>query len=538
MMGRYELIAPLGKGGMAEVFLARRRGPGGVEKRLVVKRVRRERARDARFLDLFVSEARLSMSLAHRNIVSVFDFGRAGDELFLVMEHVDGSDLGAALRAARTAGGSLDPQICAFIAMEACEALDYAQRARGEGGAVRAIVHRDITPGNVLLSRSGEVKVTDFGIALRETDRAGTGLHGTPAYMSPEQARGEALDVRSDLFSVGLVLFEALTGERAYPATGAREVLELARRGEIPPLPESVPASLAEIVRRATRPRAEDRYQTPREMQLALDRYLVVVRSEAAGQPPTVALADWLRQIIPEAGESAAADQPSTPEGEVRTFLDDGADALVSAAVTRAETLGEMVAESADRAAKDGRRWLGWAVGGSALALLVGLVAAIGASRDRDSAPVAAEPDVAVDAALLPAPVADARPLAALAAVAPVADAGPMAAVVAAEIADAGHARASVPARSDSGQAHRRTSAPVANPAASGTIKVSSQPWAEVSVAGASARCADTPCTLSLPAGTYTLHLSNPVLRVAKDVRVEVVAGDTRYVKEVLTARE
>jgi serine/threonine protein kinase len=186
---------------MGEVYLARRRA-AGVEKWLVVKRMRPERAGDARFLDLFMREARLSMSLAHQNIVPVFDFGRIDDQVFLAMERVEGKDLGSSLA---RAGAPLPPLLAAFIAAECCQALDYAHRRRGPDGALLGIVHRDVTPRNVLLSWSGEVKLTDFGIAALAGDES-TSAVGTPAYMAPEQACGEPLDARADVYAVGLVL--------------------------------------------------------------------------------------------------------------------------------------------------------------------------------------------------------------------------------------------------------------------------------------------------------------------------------------------
>ncbi|HUJ63479.1 MAG TPA: serine/threonine-protein kinase, partial [Kofleriaceae bacterium] len=225
-LGRYELLRPLARGGMAEVFLARRRA-AGVEKWLVVKRMRPERAGDARFLDLFVREARLSMSLAHQNIVPVFDFGRIDDQVFLAMERIEGRDLGSTLA---RAGRPLPPLVAAFIAAECCQALDYAHRRRGADGAPLGIVHRDVTPRNVLLSWAGEVKLTDFGIAALAGDHPSKVI-GTPAYMAPEQARGETLDARADVYAVGLVLREALTGVRARRGDDREELLGAARRG-------------------------------------------------------------------------------------------------------------------------------------------------------------------------------------------------------------------------------------------------------------------------------------------------------------------
>src|SRR5690242_14790285 len=231
-LGRYELLRPLARGGMGEVYLARRRA-AGVEKWLVVKRMRPERAGDARFLDLFMREARLSMSLAHQNIVPVFDFGRIDDQVFLAMERVEGKDLGSSLARAGT-GRALPPLLAAFVAAECCQALDYAHRRRGPDGAPLGIVHRDVTPRNVLLSWSGEVKLTDFGIAALAGEES-TRVVGTPAYMAPEQARGEPLDPRADVYAIGLVLREALTGLRPRAGADREALVAAARTGTLDP---------------------------------------------------------------------------------------------------------------------------------------------------------------------------------------------------------------------------------------------------------------------------------------------------------------
>src|SRR5215468_40842 len=233
-LGRYELLRPLARGGMAEVYLARRRA-AGIEKWLVVKRMRPERSGDPRFLDLFVREARLSMSLVHQNIVPVFDFGRIDDQVFLAMERVEGKDLGSSL--ARASDHRLPPLLAAFVAAECCQALDYAHQRKGPDGVALGIVHRDVTPRNVLLSWSGEVKLTDFGIAALAGDNPGK-TAGTPAYMAPEQARGEHTDVRADVFSVGMVLREALTGVRPRGGNDREGVLAAAQGGKLEPWPD------------------------------------------------------------------------------------------------------------------------------------------------------------------------------------------------------------------------------------------------------------------------------------------------------------
>jgi len=321
-LGRYELLRPLARGGMAEIYLARRRA-AGVEKLLVVKRLRAERAGDPRFLDLFVREARLSMSLAHQNIVPVFDFGRSGDHMFLAMERVEGKDLGSSL--ARPGVGPLPAVVAAFIAAECCQALDYAHRKTREGGAALGVVHRDVTPRNVLVSWSGEVKLTDFGIAAlagEETSR----LIGTPGYMAPEQARGEAIDARADLYAVGLVLREALTGQRARPGSDRDALIDAARRGELAPWPPGFPAALVAIADRATAADPAARYADARSMLVALDAFIVTERAAQPGEPPGRRLAAWLLAAWESAREEeAAAEAAALERPEMLSMLDDPA---------------------------------------------------------------------------------------------------------------------------------------------------------------------------------------------------------------------
>ncbi|MCE9575924.1 MAG: serine/threonine protein kinase, partial [Deltaproteobacteria bacterium] len=338
-LGRYELLRPLARGGMAEVFLARRRA-AGVEKRLVIKRILAERARDPRFVELFVREARLSMALAHQNIVPVFDFGRIGDALFLAMEHVEGHDLGRTLaRAPR-----LPPVVAAFVAAECCQALDHAHHRRGPDGVALGIVHRDVTPRNVLVSDAGDVKLVDFGVAALGGDGPER-VRGTPAYMAPEQARGDATDGRADLYALGLVLWEMLTGERARRATDVAALLAEARSGVLPPVPVGVPPALVAVLTRATAAAPGDRYPEAHAMFDDLDSYVVATRAaDPASEAPKRRLAAWLRaawvgdnDAVEVAGEMMA--------GPVVTFIDDGVDAVIDrTARSLADTVGDGVA--------------------------------------------------------------------------------------------------------------------------------------------------------------------------------------------------
>ena len=318
-LGRYELLRPLARGGMGEVYLARRRA-AGVEKWLVVKRMRPERAGDARFLDLFMREARLSMSLAHQNIVPVFDFGRIDDQVFLAMERVEGKDLGSSIT---KAAKGLPPLLAAFIAAECCQALDYAHRRKGPDGADLGIVHRDVTPRNVLLSWSGEVKLTDFGIAALAGD-TGSKTAGTPAYMAPEQARGETTDVRADVYAVGMVLREALTGVRPRGGNDREGVLAAAQAGRLDPWPDGFESPLKSIVDRATQSTKEDRYADARAMLEDLDEFIVGERASKKVDAPARQLAAWLCEIWQGERDDVTISDVDIEAKHLMSFLDDG----------------------------------------------------------------------------------------------------------------------------------------------------------------------------------------------------------------------
>ncbi|MDQ3369034.1 MAG: serine/threonine protein kinase, partial [Myxococcota bacterium] len=311
-LGRYELLRPLARGGMADVYLARRR-VAGVEKRLVIKRLRRDRSRDPRFLDMFVREAQLSMSLVQQNIVPVFDFGRIGDDVFLAMEHIDGKDLGSSI--AREPGAGMEPLLAAFVAVECCQALDHAQ------GRSEPVIHRDVTARNVLLSWAGEVKLADFGIAAVVGDAAGT--VGTPGYMAPEQARGEECDGRIDTYALGIVLWEALIGAHVRPTTDRASTVAAAKSGALPAIDPKIPEALAAIIRRATSLDRAARFASARDMGVALDAFVVAERTRDAGLAPSQRLADWLRtRWGGDRDEAANLPMPAAAAGMV-SFLDD-----------------------------------------------------------------------------------------------------------------------------------------------------------------------------------------------------------------------
>ena len=213
-LGPYELIQRIATGGMAEVYLARRAGPHGFQKIVAVKRILPQLARDADFLAMFVDEARVCARLSHPNIVQVFDFGEEEGELFMAMEYVDGTTGARLIRAAAARGEEIPLDVSLHVALSILRGLDYAHNLRDDDGRPFALVHLDVSPGNVLIDRSGAVKLTDFGIfraaEMERRTEAGQ-LKGKLGYMSPEQVTGRELDARSDIFTVGIVLAELVT---------------------------------------------------------------------------------------------------------------------------------------------------------------------------------------------------------------------------------------------------------------------------------------------------------------------------------------
>ncbi len=265
-LGPYVLAERVAAGGMAEVYVARWRGPHGFEKTVALKRILPELASDPEFFSMFVDEARVSARLCHPNVVQIFDFGEDGGELYMTMEYVEGTTVAKLMRAAALRATPLGMEIVIQIVVSVLRALDYVHNARDAGGARLGLVHRDVSPGNMLIARGGEVKLTDFGI-MRATElerRTNAGqVKGKLGYMSPEQVLGKDLDPRSDLFTVGIVLAELLTLTPLFGSGNEVRVLERIRDGDLSQFERaaaSVPEDLRRITYRALAPLREDRY--------------------------------------------------------------------------------------------------------------------------------------------------------------------------------------------------------------------------------------------------------------------------------------
>jgi serine/threonine-protein kinase len=278
-LGKYRLIAELGHGGMAEVYLAVVRGPAGFNKLVVIKQIRPQLAEDPEFLGMFLDEARLAARLSHPNVVQTNEVGQEGERYFIAMEYLEGQPLNRIVHRLQKTGGLPLPMHLKLVA-DALAGLHHAHELTDYDGTPLGVVHRDVTPHNVFVTYDGQVKVVDFGIAkaLNSSSETRTGvLKGKVAYMAPEQARGERVDRRADIFSLGVMLWEAVTGKRLWKGVPDITILQRLLSGEIPS-PRSVnpevPEKLEAIILKALAHQREDRHETAADLQVAIEKYL------------------------------------------------------------------------------------------------------------------------------------------------------------------------------------------------------------------------------------------------------------------------
>ncbi len=279
--GKYLLLERINVGGMAEVFIAKAFGVEGFERFLAIKKILPTMAEDQEFITMFIDEARISVQLNHANIVRIHELGKYDETFFIAMEYVAGRDLRTILERYRRRKEIMPTAQAVFIASKMCEGLDYAHRAKNARGQELGIVHRDVSPQNILVSYEGEVKIIDFGIAKAanrsQKTQAGI-LKGKFGYMSPEQVRGMPIDHRSDIFAVGVILYEMLTGEKLFVGESDFSTLEKVRNAEVP-LPRqfnpNVPSGLEKVVLKALAREPEDRYQWGADLQEDLMRFLL-----------------------------------------------------------------------------------------------------------------------------------------------------------------------------------------------------------------------------------------------------------------------
>lgn len=262
-IGRYRIEREIASGGMAIVYLARLMGAAGFTKEFALKKILPQWSHDPEFVRMLVDEAKILTRLKHKNVVEVFELGCEQSAYYIVMEFVDGMNLRELLKKLERKKTVLPIGLSLFIVREVAEGLSFAHAQKDEQGRQTSIIHRDVSPQNILVSHEGEIKITDFGIAkiAGKSQHTQTGqLKGKFSYMSPEQARGEALTPQSDIFALGLILFELVTGKKCFCGSNDLEILEKVRSTKIH-LPENIPAEIKNILLRALHPLANHRYQ-------------------------------------------------------------------------------------------------------------------------------------------------------------------------------------------------------------------------------------------------------------------------------------
>lgn len=315
---RYSIIKRLDKGGMAEVFLARSTSLEGFDKVVAIKRVLPHLAANERFVNMFLDEAKLSLHLDHANIVSVFDVGRSGQTYFIVMEFIDGTNMKRLIE-----GRAMPLDLAVYVAIEVCKGLVYAHEKIDSKGQPLQIVHRDISPPNILISREGEVKLTDFGLARAVSQIESTDpgvVKGKFAYLSPEASHGEEVDLRADIFAAGIVLWESLTGRRLFQGNTDLETLENVRACNVPSIHRirtDIPPALDRILNRALAKNPADRYSSARDLGRELSKFLVEQRMSVTSYD----LAAWIQELI-DLPPDVSLLSPSLAESAVQAELE------------------------------------------------------------------------------------------------------------------------------------------------------------------------------------------------------------------------
>ena len=340
--GQYVLLEKIATGGMAEVWKARSRGVEGFQKIVAIKKILPHLSDNPEFIDMFIDEAKLAAQLNHNNIIHIYDLGKIQDTYYIAMEFVDGNDLRTILKLAEERGHPVTPELALFIASKVASALDYAHRKRDFENRDLGLVHRDVSPQNVLISEEGDIKLCDFGIAKAASKASHTqagALKGKLQYMSPEQAWGKAIDRRSDIFALGTVLFEMLTSRPLFSGDNEMSILEQVREARVQApskINEEVTPEIDRIVLKSLTKEPENRYQTAADMARDIDAALF----EFKPTPTSADLAIYMHRlsaavpvlapaaapaILPEPApapapappKAAAVATPSTPPGVV-----------------------------------------------------------------------------------------------------------------------------------------------------------------------------------------------------------------------------
>jgi serine/threonine protein kinase len=306
--GKYYLTEKIATGGMAELYRAKRIGVAGFEKLLVIKKILPHLSLHEEFVSMFINEAKIAAQLTHTNIAQIFDLGKIEDSYYIAMEYVWGKDLKAVLKKGKEKKLPVSMEHALQIVSKACAALDYAHKKKDLKGHELNLIHRDVSPQNIIISYEGDVKIVDFGIAkaASKTSDTRTGvLKGKIAYMSPEQAWGRPIDRRSDIFSLGIVLYELLTGEMLFKGDTDLNTLEKVRDAKvIPPTKfnKEIPMEIENILLKALAKEPQERYQSASEMQNDLEAYIHANKT----MPGTLNLQNYMHTLFKDEMEAEA----------------------------------------------------------------------------------------------------------------------------------------------------------------------------------------------------------------------------------------
>lgn len=307
---RYRIIEKIDAGGMAEIYRGAAVSMDGFEKSVAIKRILPSLTQDAKFVAMFLDEARLSMQLNHANVVQILDLGKVGETYFMSMELVDGANLRRLMQRSIDLVRPFPISVACFIAMEIAKGLAYAHEKTDAQGHSLGIVHRDVSPPNVLVSRQGEVKITDFGLAKAKSNVSVSDqdvVKGKFAYLCPEVVDGKEPDARADIYAVGIILWEMLCGRRLFVARNDMETVELVRKGEVPKagtLREDVDEDLDKLLQRVLAKNLKRRFQSCREVEQELAGYL----AKRGLRATSADLAHFVREMLDDAEEQELLD--------------------------------------------------------------------------------------------------------------------------------------------------------------------------------------------------------------------------------------
>lgn len=567
LLGRYQLIYRIGTGGMADVFLARERSEAGLERWVAIKKMHRHLAVQSQFVQMLLDEARIAARIAHPNVAQTLEIGEAEGLPFLVMEYLHGEPLSHVIRRAIKLDGAPDMDLMARIVASACEGAHAAHDLRGPGGEPLHLVHRDLSPQNVFVTYDGAVKVVDFGVAKargRNTMTEPGTLKGKFSYMSPEQARGQEIDRRSDVFALGSVLYKSTTGLKPFGEESDLVILARVQKAQFL-APEKArrhyPPGLAAIVRKALAPNRDDRYGTARDLGSAIEHYLMDRRVVAGPSQIAAMMHRLFEQRIAErerllaiesaplsdlpgdslADETAMSPVPETAQERstsgisVRMVIEDASDEERREAHTVMQDTGSLVVGTPVR-----RLPVPWIVAGAAVALVLAIFGGWSALRGGDGdAPTTderpasdlAEEDLRLAVSAPRSPVAETRPAPLPPAPTPVAPPPPT--TPDPVVPDPTEATQPDPVTppTPGPTPHRGERPPnkrVVSEGSSGILNIRSTPWSNVIVDGRSLRA--TPIVgYRLPTGSHTIRLVTSDGRTATR-RVNITPNRTTLV--------